>query len=177
MTQQPAFPDADTSLTLTGPAGTAEMRLRVGHAGARILLAEDEPVNQEVFRELLEDAGLWVDIAMDGVEAVALAQAGPYDLILMDMQMPVMSGLEAASRIRQDMRIADLPIVALTANTFDSDRERCLAAPYNHPNLRGVMNRTYFAVGLLILSANAISAEQPPAEPPKPPSKPKPKRV
>lgn len=99
--------------------------------GARILLAEDNDLNRQVACEMLADAGLIVEVAVDGQEAVSkvLEQSGePWDLVLMDMQMPVMDGLEATRVIRASGRHADLPIVAMTANALPADRESCLAA-------------------------------------------------
>lgn len=106
--------------------------LRAIH-GARILLAEDNALNQQVAGELLRDAGLVVDIADDGriaCDKVALAHADgqPYDLILMDLQMPNMDGLDAAQHIRSQPHGHILPIVAMTANAMASDREKCLGA-------------------------------------------------
>ncbi len=101
--------------------------------GARILVAEDNALNQQVASELLRDVGLVVDIADDGriacdMAAQAWAAAQPYDLILMDLQMPVMDGLEATREIRSLQQGATIPIVAMTANAMASDREKCLAA-------------------------------------------------
>jgi two-component system sensor histidine kinase/response regulator len=96
-----------------------------------VLLAEDNPINQEVALELLRGAGLHADLAADGAQAVALARAAPYDLILMDMQMPVLDGLEATALIRALPGYAATPILALTANAFGEDRARCLAAGMN----------------------------------------------
>ncbi|MDP3539968.1 MAG: ATP-binding protein [Azonexus sp.] len=110
---------------------SVEAQLRSLHAGARILLAEDEPINQEVSRELLEDVGLNVTLAEDGEIAVTLARGSHYDLILMDMQMPHMNGIDATKAIRTLPGYADTPILAMTANAFDEDRQLCLAAGMN----------------------------------------------
>jgi CheY-like chemotaxis protein len=97
----------------------------------RVLLVEDEPINQEVTSLLLENAGIRVDIASDGIAAVEQATANDYALILMDVSMPRMDGLEATQRIRQLPNRADTPIIAMTANAFVEDRARCLAAGMN----------------------------------------------
>jgi PAS domain S-box-containing protein len=105
-------------------------RLSVHHAGQRILLVEDNPVNREVATEILRRANLIVESAEDGERAVTLAAARQYDLILMDVQMPGVSGLEATRRVRRTMGPA-LPVVAMTANAFDDDRDDCIAAGMN----------------------------------------------
>ena len=96
---------------------------------ARILVVEDNLTNQRVIRLLLEKMGNTVVVAGDGAQAVELCRHEPFDLILMDMQMPVMDGLEATRRLRQLAHPnARVPIVALTANALDEDRQRCLEA-------------------------------------------------
>jgi hypothetical protein len=96
--------------------------------GVRVLLAEDEPVNQEVLVGLLGYAGLRVDVASDGQQAVEMASRTRYALILMDMQMPRLNGIDATRAIRALPDGAEVPIIAVTANVYDEDRERCFAA-------------------------------------------------
>jgi len=110
---------------------SAEVRLKRQFPRARILLAEDEPINQEVSRGLLEDVGLAVDLAEDGVQAVELAKQNHYALILMDMQMPHLNGVDATRQIRALPSYAQTPILAMTANAFDEDRQVCIEAGMN----------------------------------------------
>jgi len=102
--------------------------LQKNYAGKRILVVEDEPINREIAQILLESVGLEVDLAEDGREAVAKARAGSYDLILMDMQMPVVDGLDATRQIRELPACKETPILAMTANVFTDDKARCLEA-------------------------------------------------
>jgi CheY-like chemotaxis protein len=96
-----------------------------------VLVAEDDPVNQEVAVFLVEGAGMVADLAVDGRQVVDMALAQDYDLVLMDVQMPVLNGLDAAREIRRQPRLMQLPIIAMTANAFNEDREQCLAAGMN----------------------------------------------
>lgn len=116
------------------PSAAAEASLRRDFAGTRVLLVEDDPVNQMVGQELLQDVGLSVEIANDGMEALermsAPERAG-YALILMDMQMPRLDGPGATRQIRALPDRPALPIIAMTANAFGEDRELCLAAGMN----------------------------------------------
>ena len=123
--------DAAVRTVISSAHGEAEAHLRREYCGARLLLVEDEPVNREVTLYLLEDTGLSVDVAEDGLQALALAQQNRYALILMDMQMPNLNGIEAARAIRADSLNRLTPIIAMTANAFDEDRQVCLDAGMN----------------------------------------------
>ena len=122
---------AQTQGLWAAPNDAAEQALLRRHAGTRVLVAEDNPINQEVARELLTQVGLLVDIAADGVQALEMAPLAPYALLLMDMQMPRMDGMEATRRLRRLPAWQARPIVAMTANAFTADREACLAAGMN----------------------------------------------
>ena len=100
-------------------------------AGRRLLLVEDNPLNQEVAMDMLGDLGLLIDRAENGQDAVALAAGHDYDLILMDMQMPLMDGLEATRQIRALPGGRRVVVVAMTANAFEEDREACMSAGMN----------------------------------------------
>ncbi|HCZ13806.1 MAG TPA: hypothetical protein DHV85_04225 [Candidatus Accumulibacter sp.] len=122
-------------LALPAAGQVAVNRMLAGYwPGARVLLAEDDRLSQEVARELMLSAGLKVDVVADGQQAVARVSAATpgsdddYALVLMDMQMPVMDGLAASRAIRRLPGRESLPIVAITANAFADDRQRCLDA-------------------------------------------------
>jgi PAS domain S-box-containing protein len=102
--------------------------LRGKYAGLRVLVAEDEPVNAEIIRIMLEDIGSVVDSADDGQDALECASKIAYGLIIMDMQMPRMGGLEATRAIRRLPMYSSTPIIACTANAFQEDRMRCMEA-------------------------------------------------
>ena len=111
-------------------SASAEQRLRAG-GSRRILLADDNEINREVAGELLVNAGMSVDFAEDGRQAADLARRQRYDLILMDMQMPVLDGLQATRELRLQPGQATIPIIAMTANAFAEDRQACLDAGMN----------------------------------------------
>lgn len=110
---------------------SAETILSSDHLGRRILVVDDDSVNREVISLILAGVGLEVDTACDGQDALTKAQQKSYDIILMDMQMPVLNGLEATARLRRLPGGDKLIIIAVTANAFDDDRVKCLAAGMN----------------------------------------------
>jgi len=110
------------------------------------LLVEDEPVNREVQLDLLKEIGWRVDVAVNGQQAVDLVSRNPYQLILMDMQMPVMNGLDATRAIREMPRGGYIPILAMTANAFSEDREACIQAGMDDFLTKPVMPDTLFKV-------------------------------
>jgi CheY-like chemotaxis protein len=112
-------------------ADSAEAQLRRNHQSKRILLVEDDPLNREIMAELVQLAGLNVELAKNGEEAVQAVQHSGFDLILMDLQMPRLNGLEATLRIRELPNGGTVPIIALTGNAFNADRQRCLNAGMN----------------------------------------------
>ncbi len=115
---------ASKLVPVVNSAGLGEANFR----GSQVLFAEDHPQSQEILLDMLEGIGCAADVAADGVEAVNCARERNYDLILMDMQMPRLDGLEATRVIRRLPGYRDTPIIALTANAFAEDRQRCLDA-------------------------------------------------
>jgi CheY-like chemotaxis protein/HPt (histidine-containing phosphotransfer) domain-containing protein len=136
--------------------------------GARILVVEDNVTNQDVALGMLRKLGLLADAVANGAEALIALASIPYDLVLMDMRMPVMDGVEATRQIRNPLCLVlnhDVPIVAMTANAMESDRERCRAAGMNDfvpkPVSRGVLGRALKKWLPDGASTNPAMAEQP----------------
>jgi len=122
--------DADAARKVAQPA--SKPRIDAAMAARhplRILLAEDNVVNQKLALRILQQMGYRADLAGNGIEAVECVQRQPYDVVLMDVQMPEMDGLEATRRICAELPAAGRPhIVAMTANAMQGDREMCIAA-------------------------------------------------
>ncbi len=124
------FGEKITSVNRSEQSESLEERLRT-IGGAKILLVEDNDINQEVAFELLIGAGMRVDTAVNGRAALELLRLNSYELVLMDIQMPVMDGLRATEEIRKNPAWAELPVIAMTANAMPQDRDSCLAAGMN----------------------------------------------
>lgn len=128
---KPLDEDTQTPAKQPMPSSSTESR-QSPHTGMRILLAEDNTINALLTRTLLEEDGCEVDVVQDGKLAIDAVQNKPYDLILMDMRMPNVDGLEATETIRNlDTLCRNIPIIALTANAFDDDRQICFASGMN----------------------------------------------
>jgi PAS domain S-box-containing protein len=123
--------EAADSLRSRRSRGEFDMDTLAAIQGARILLVEDNEINQQVARELLELARFWVDVANHGEEALQMLDSNDYDCVLMDIQMPVMDGYTATGKIREDSRFEQLPVIAMTANATLEDQERSLESGMN----------------------------------------------
>ncbi|QBY49751.1 response regulator [Cupriavidus oxalaticus] len=130
-------PRAEPERAAPGPGWSLPQR--------RVLLVEDNEINREVAVHLLQQAGITPDTAGNGRAALERLATHAYDLVLMDMQMPVMDGVEATRRIRADARLAALPVVAMTANALPEDRERCLAAGMDDHIAKPISPPVFFA--------------------------------
>ncbi|WP_457419303.1 response regulator [Roseateles sp. P5_E7] len=153
--QAPAAP----AVTLRPHSVRERLAELAGSQSLRILLAEDNAVNQEVAVALLGSAGLTVDVASDGQQAVTMVESGSYALVLMDVQMPVMDGLDATRAIRRLPQGAALPILAMTANAFDEERQRCLDAGMDDHVAKPVVAEQLFATLYEWLSGTRTTAK------------------
>jgi CheY-like chemotaxis protein len=145
-----ANPDAAQALE------KAETALAREHRGKRVLVADDDEINQALARLLLTDVGLELDVVDNGLATLRMAEKNDYALILMDMQMPEMDGIQATQAIRRlPGRGATVPILALTANAFAEDREKCLAAGMNDFVTKPVEPDTLFQTLLKWLGPSA----------------------
>jgi CheY-like chemotaxis protein len=147
----PAVADATPALapvvTVAATENTdAEALLLQRHGKARILVADDNELNRDLVLSLLLEVGLSADAAADGREALHKAQAGTYDLILMDIQMPVMDGMAATRAIRALPGRARVPILAMTANAFEEERTLWLAAGMNDFIIKPVKISTFHSL-------------------------------
>ncbi|MBF0162833.1 MAG: response regulator, partial [Magnetococcales bacterium] len=134
-------------------------------AGFRVLVAEDNEINQQVARELLTQVGVQVFVANNGQEAVTLAAQESMDAILMDLQMPVMDGLTATRLLRQSQESQQVPIIAMTANAMAGDREICLEAGMNDHIAKPVVPEEMYATLARWLPQRTTEAEQPLPQP------------
>jgi signal transduction histidine kinase/CheY-like chemotaxis protein/HPt (histidine-containing phosphotransfer) domain-containing protein len=137
---------------------------------ARVLLVEDNPVNQRVAAAMLQDIGCHVDAALDGREALSMLERNAYDVVLMDCQMPVLDGYETTATLRRleaERGVeSPIPIIALTANAVEGDRERCLAAgmsdyvskPFKKERLRDAIER-WLSGGVVVPSSSATTPQ------------------
>jgi two-component system sensor histidine kinase/response regulator len=123
--------DVPVPTAATVPQGGGGLVSHAFFAGRRVLLAEDNLINQMVAVEILSAGGIAVDVAANGQEALDLLANNYYDAVLLDIQMPVMDGLEAARKIRKNPRFNSLPVIAMTAHAMPGDRERSLEAGMN----------------------------------------------
>ena len=145
-----------------------EQTLKERHRDARVLIADDNRINQELATELLRLVDLKVEVADNGRIAVDMARRGAYDLILMDMQMPEMDGLEATRLIRAVPELDSTPIVAMTASAFGADRDACLAAGMNDHIGKPVNPATLYDKMLRWLDESRKAPRPVPVDPPAP---------
>ena len=150
-----------------GPAAGPSVPGSTALVGVRVLLVEDNVINQEVGVGLLEDAGACVSVAGNGREALAMLDSGSFDIVLMDVQMPVMDGLEACRAMRRDPRLAGLPIIAMTAGAMPAERLQTTQAGMNDHLTKPIDAAALVAtVARWWVRRPAEPTPAPPAEPP-----------
>ena len=146
--------DANGEMDSSHATADAETLIRQRYAGCRILIADDDPMNREVAQIILSSAGLLVDTATDGVEAVVKAREESYAIILMDMQMPNLDGLDATRQLREIPGRHQTPILAMTANAFAENRVHCLEAGMNDFLVKPFDPKVLYSLLLKWLEAN-----------------------
>ena len=139
---------------------SAKKQLLARFAGVRVLLAEDDDFNAEITSYLLSEAGILVDIAVDGRMAVQKVHANAYALVLMDMHMPQLDGIDATVQIRSDPAFATLPILAMTANAFKEDIAKCMAAGMNDFLSKPTAPEVFYATLLKWLSKATTTSQR-----------------
>ncbi|HBA08524.1 MAG TPA: histidine kinase, partial [Methylotenera mobilis] len=150
--------DSSASTYGTSVLSDAESQLKLNHSGAKILLADDSAINREVAVEMLRNAGLILDTVADGVEAIGRVKQQKYDLVLMDMFMPNMGGIEATQLIRTLPDYEKTPIIAMTANAFDEDRSACFNAGMNDFIAKPVEPKLFYTTLLKWLPVKHIAS-------------------
>jgi len=138
-----------------GDIANAETIIRQHYHGTHVLVVDDEPLNREVAQEQLQGAGLVVDTAEDGAQAISMAEKAVYTVIFMDMQMPNIDGLDATRAIRKIPGYEKTPIIAITGNAFAEDKSRCLDAGMNDFLTKPLYPELLFATLLLWLNRQA----------------------
>jgi len=129
--------------------------------GTKVLLVEDNEINREVAQEILQEAGLIVTIASNGREAVEKVKKNTYDIVLMDIQMPIMDGYDATREIRRDLVYSGLPIIAMTANALLSDQEKCLQVGMNDHVAKPIdTNKLFRKIAYWIKNGQATTQEK-----------------
>ena len=161
----PALLEGGPAHALTGGCArrTALERLHRRYSGARALVADDDPVNQEIARAMLEQAGLEVETVADGEAALLACAEQAFDVVLLDMQMPRLDGPAAAKALRAEGY--DRPIVALTASVFDEDRQKCRDAGMEHFLPKPCEPELFYGCLLDALSARGAAQDGPPTTP------------
>ncbi|MBF0162012.1 MAG: response regulator [Magnetococcales bacterium] len=155
-----------------GTALSEEQETRALIGGGRILLVEDNAINQQVATEILQRAGLLVESAHNGLEALRMLNEATYDAVLMDLQMPEMDGLTATRRLRQEARFQKLPIIAMTAHATEEERDKCLAAGMNAHLTKPIQPEKLYATLLRwigVIAQPATTPAAPPEHPEQPP--------
>ncbi|MBF0461722.1 MAG: response regulator [Magnetococcales bacterium] len=143
--QAPLDQESATTPVETGISIPTAQEMQTAIGGARILLVEDNPINQQVAGEMLRKIGLLVDVAGNGQEAVESVARADYEAVFMDIQMPVLDGYAAARALRSQERWQSLPIIAMTAHALSGDREACLAAGMNDYVTKPIAKRDLYA--------------------------------